>query len=192
HQRIHHCFPTRRSSDLTGYTGELGYELYFTGDESVAENMWEKIFEAGKEFDIQPAGLAARDTLRLEMGFCLYGNDIDKTTSPIEAGLGWITKFNKEFINSEALKKEKEEGPKRKLIGFELTEKGIPRQGYEITKDGKTIGKVTSGTMSPSLGKPIGMGYVETSYITPGTEISIQIRNKPVAAVIVKTPFYKK
>lgn len=174
----------------TGYTGSGGFELYCKNHQ--VEQIWKKVFEAGAEYGIKPIGLAARDTLRLEMGFCLYGNDIDKTTSPIEAGLGWITKFNKEFINSEALKKEKEEGPKRKLIGFELTEKGIPRQGYEITKDGKTIGKVTSGTMSPSLGKPIGMGYVETSYSTPGTEISIQIRNKPVAAVIVKTPFYKK
>ncbi len=174
----------------TGYTGSGGFELYCKNHQ--VEQIWKKVFEAGAEYGIKPIGLAARDTLRLEMGFCLYGNDIDKTTSPIEAGLGWITKFNKEFINSEALKKEKEEGPKRKLIGFELTEKGIPRQGYEITKDGKTIGKVTSGTMSPSLGKPIGMGYVETSYSTPGTEISIQIRNKPVAGVIVKTPFYKK
>lgn len=174
----------------TGYTGSGGFELYCKNHQ--VEQIWKKVFEAGSEYGIKPIGLAARDTLRLEMGFCLYGNDIDKTTSPIEAGLGWITKFNKEFINSEALKKEKEEGPKRKLIGFELTEKGIPRQGYEITKDGKTIGKVTSGTMSPSLGKPIGMGYVETSYSTPGTEISIQIRNKPVAGVIVKTPFYKK
>lgn len=174
----------------TGYTGSGGFELYCKNHQ--VEQIWKKVFEAGAEYGIKPIGLAARDTLRLEMGFCLYGNDIDKTTSPIEAGLGWITKFNKDFINSEALKKEKEEGPKRKLIGFELTEKGIPRQGYEITKDGKTIGKVTSGTMSPSLGKPIGMGYVETSYSTPGTEISIQIRNKPVAGVIVKTPFYKK
>jgi aminomethyltransferase len=175
----------------TGYTGSGGFELYCKNDQ--VEQIWEKVFEAGADFGIKPIGLAARDTLRLEMGFCLYGNDIDKSTSPLEAGLGWITKFSKDFVNSEALKKEKEEGSKRKLIGFELTEKGIPRQGYDITdKDGKPIGNVTSGTMSPSLGKAIGMGYVEISQSKPDTEIFIQIRNKPVAAVIVKTPFYKK
>src|SRR5690606_41620846 len=131
HQRIHHCFPTRRSSDLTGYTGELGYELYFTGDESVAENMWEKIFEAGKEFDIQPAGLAARDSLRLEMGFCLYGNDIDKTTNPLEAGLGWITKLTKpDFIGKEKLVEIKGKGLQRKLCGMVSDEKAFPRHGY--------------------------------------------------------------
>ena len=148
--------------------------------------------EAGKDYGIKPIGLAARDTLRLEMGFCLYGNDINDTTSPLEAGLGWITKFTKDFINSENLKKQKEEGVKRKLIGFELNERGIPRHDYEIVdKDGKNIGIVTSGTMAPSLNKGIGMGYVTTENSALGTEIFIQIRNKPVAATVVKTPFYK-
>ena len=148
--------------------------------------------EAGKDFGIKPIGLAARDTLRLEMGYCLYGNDINDTTSPLEAGLGWITKFTKDFINSENLKKQKEEGVKRKLIDFELNERGIPRHDYEIVdKEGKNIGIVTSGTMAPSLSKGIGMGYVTIENSAPGTEIFIQIRNKPVAATIVKTPFYK-
>ena len=137
--------------------------------------------------------MAARDTLRLEMGFCLYGNDIDETTSPLEAGLGWVTKFTKDFVNAENLKKQKEEGLKQKLIGFELVGKGIPRQGYEIVdKDGKVIGKVTSGTMAPSLGKGIGMGYVNIENSQVDTEIFIRIRKNDVAAKIVKTPFYKK
>jgi len=174
----------------TGYTGSGGFEIYCKNDQ--VEQVWNKVFEAGKTFGIKPIGLAARDTLRLEMGFCLYGNDIDETTSPMEAGLGWITKFTKDFINSENLKKEKEEGVKNKLIGFELKDRGIPRHDYEIAdKDGKIIGRVTSGTMAPSLNKGIGMGYVTTENSTPGTEIFIQIRNKPVAATIVKTPFYK-
>lgn len=174
----------------TGYTGSGGFEIYCKNDE--VEQVWNKVFEAGKDFGIKPIGLAARDTLRLEMGFCLYGNDIDDTTSPLEAGLGWITKFTKDFINSENLKKEKEAGVKNKLIGFELKERGIPRHDYQITdKDGKIIGRVTSGTMAPSLNKGIGMGYVTTENSTPGTEVFIQIRNKPVAATIVKTPFYK-
>ncbi|PHR12683.1 MAG: glycine cleavage system protein T [Aequorivita sp.] len=174
----------------TGYTGSGGFEIYCKNSE--VEQVWNKVMEAGKDFGIKPIGLAARDTLRLEMGFCLYGNDINDTTSPLEAGLGWITKFTKDFINSENLKKQKEEGVKRKLIGFELSERGIPRHDYEIVdKDGKKIGTVTSGTMAPSLNKGIGMGYVTTENSTPGTEIFIQIRNKPVAATIVKTPFYK-
>ena len=174
----------------TGYTGSGGFEIYCKNDE--VEQVWNKVFEAGKDFGIKPIGLAARDTLRLEMGFCLYGNDIDDTTSPLEAGLGWITKFTKDFINSENLKKEKEEGVKNKLIGFELKERGIPRHDYQITdKDGKIIGRVTSGTMAPSLNKGIGMGYVTAENSTPGTEVFILIRNKPVAATIVKTPFYK-
>lgn len=174
----------------TGYTGSGGFEIYCKNDE--VEQVWNKVFEAGKDFGIKPIGLAARDTLRLEMGFCLYGNDIDDTTSPLEAGLGWITKFTKDFINSENLKKEKEAGVKNKLIGFELKERGIPRHDYQITdKDGKIIGRVTSGTMAPSLNKGIGMGYVTSENSTPGTEVFIQIRNKPVAATIVKTPFYK-
>src|SRR5690554_2590879 len=145
----------------TGYTGSGGFEIYCKNDQ--VEQVWNKVFEAGKTFGIKPIGLAARDTLRLEMGFCLYGNDIDETTSPMEAGLGWITKFTKDFINSENLKKEKEEGVKNKLIGFELKDRGIPRHDYEIAdKDGKIIGRVTSGTMAPSLNKGIGMGYVTT------------------------------
>ncbi|WP_310992024.1 glycine cleavage system aminomethyltransferase GcvT [Aequorivita marina] len=174
----------------TGYTGSGGFEIYCKNSE--VEQVWNKVMEAGKEFGIKPIGLAARDTLRLEMGFCLYGNDIDETTSPLEARLGWITKFTKDFVNSENLKKQKEEGVKRKLIGFELTERGIPRQGYAILdQDGNNIGTVTSGTMAPSLGKPIGLGYVTIENSSPGTEVFIQIRKKPVAATIVKTPFYK-
>ncbi len=148
--------------------------------------------EAGKDFGIKPIGLAARDTLRLEMGFCLYGNDIDETTSPIEAKLGWITKFTKDFINSEALKKDTEEGPKRKLIAFELEERGIPRQGYEIEdEDGKVIGEVTSGTMSPSLENGIGLGYVPSEVAKFGNKIFIKVRKKSIPAVQVKLPFYK-
>lgn len=174
----------------TGYTGSGGFEIYCKNSE--VEQVWNKVMEAGKPFGIQPIGLAARDTLRLEMGFCLYGNDIDETTSPLEAGLGWITKFNKDFVNSENLKKQKEEGTKRKLIGFELKERGIPRHGYEIENaDGRAIGQVTSGTMAPSLGKGIGLGYVSVGHSAPDTEIFIKIRNKPVAATVVKTPFYK-
>jgi aminomethyltransferase len=174
----------------TGYTGSGGFEIYCKNNE--VEQVWNKVMEAGKNFGIKPIGLAARDTLRLEMGFCLYGNDINDTTSPLEAGLGWITKFTKDFTNSENLKKQKEEGVKRKLIGFELTERGIPRHDYEIVdKDGNNIGIVTSGTMAPSLNKGIGMGYVTTENSAPDTEIFIQIRNKPVAATVVKTPFYK-
>ena len=174
----------------TGYTGSGGFEIYCKNSE--VEQVWNKVMEAGKNFGIKPIGLAARDTLRLEMGFCLYGNDINDTTSPLEAGLGWITKFTKDFINSENLKKQKEEDVKRKLIGFELKERGIPRHDYEIVdKDGKNIGIVTSGTMAPSLNKGIGLGYVTTENSAPGSEIFIQIRNKPVAATVVKTPFSK-
>ena len=174
----------------TGYTGSGGFEIYCKNSE--VEQVWNNVMEAGKEFGIKPIGLAARDTLRLEMGFCLYGNDIDDETSPLEAGLGWITKFTKEFVNSDNLKREKEEGNKRKLIGFELKDRGIPRKDYEIVdKDGKNIGVVTSGTMAPSLNKGIGLGYVTVENSALGTEIFIQIRNKPVAATIVKTPFYK-
>ncbi|NEV93356.1 glycine cleavage system aminomethyltransferase GcvT [Psychroflexus sp. YR1-1] len=174
----------------TGYTGSGGFEIYFKNKD--AEQIWSAVLEAGKDFGIQPIGLAARDTLRLEMGMCLYGNDIDETTSPIEAKLGWITKFTKDFINAEALKQEKEEGPSRKLIAFEVIEKGIPRHGYDLLNtEGEAIGHVTSGTMSPSLKKAIGMGYVNTEYAKFGTEILIQIRKKQVKAVIVKPPFYK-
>ncbi|UYW02259.1 glycine cleavage system aminomethyltransferase GcvT [Flavobacterium agricola] len=175
----------------TGYTGSGGFEIYFKNED--AETIWNKVFEAGKAFDIKPIGLAARDTLRLEMGFCLYGNDIDETTSPLEAGLGWITKFDKEFTNSENLKKEKENGPKRKLIGFELLDRGIPRHGYEIVDaNGNVIGHVTSGTQAPSLNKGIGLGYVTTENAKVDTDIFIRIRKNDVPAKIVKTPFYKK
>jgi len=177
----------------TGYTGELGYELYFTGDEKTAENIWYKVFDAGKEFDIQPAGLAARDSLRLEMGFCLYGNDIDKTTNPLEAGLGWITKLSKtEFIGKEKLMEIKSRGSGRKLCGFISEEKVFPRPGYDIRSNGKTVGKLTSGTVSPVLNKPIALGYIEKEYAAEGNEISVDVRGKEVPAVVVKLPFIKK
>lgn len=175
----------------TGYTGSGGFEIYCKNDE--VEQIWNKVFKAGASFGIKPIGLAARDTLRLEMGFCLYGNDIDDTTSPLEAGLGWITKFTKDFVGSEQLKKQKEEGVNRKLVGFELVDRGIPRQGYEIVDaNGTIIGKVTSGTMAPSLGKGIGLGYVTTQNSKVDTDIFIKIRNNNVKAKVVKTPFYKK
>jgi len=175
----------------TGYTGSGGFEIYCKNSE--VEQVWHKVFEAGAAFGIKPIGLAARDTLRLEMGFCLYGNDINDTTSPIEAGLGWITKFTKDFTNSENLKKQKEAGVSRKLIGFELIERGIPRHDYEIVDaNGNNIGIVTSGTMAPSLGKGIGMGYVATEFAGVDSEIFIQIRNNKVKAKVVKMPFYKK
>jgi len=174
----------------TGYTGAGGFEVYFENEH--ADKMWEAIFNAGAEYGIKPIGLAARDTLRLEMGFCLYGNDIDDTTSPIEAGLGWITKFTKPFTNSEALQAQKEAGVTRKLIGFEMIDRGIPRHDYPIVDvDGNVIGKVTSGTQSPSLQKAIGMGYVAKEFAKEGTEIFIDIRNNKIKAKVVKFPFYK-
>jgi aminomethyltransferase len=174
----------------TGYTGSGGFEIYCKNSE--AEQIWNKVFEAGADYGIKPIGLAARDTLRLEMGYCLYGNDIDDTTSPIEAGLGWITKFNKDFTNSAALKEQKEKGVDKKLVAFELDKKGIPRQGYEILDDNNNpIGVVTSGTMSPSLKKGIGMGYVKKEHSKRDTKINIQIRKKNVPATIVRLPFYK-
>ena len=174
----------------TGYTGSGGFEIYCKNKD--VKHIWNSIFEAGNSFGIKPIGLAARDTLRLEMGYCLYGNDIDDNTSPIEAGLGWITKFSKSFTNSKNLQKQSKEGVKQKLIGFELLERGIPRKGYEIIDANElTIGEVTSGTMSPSLGKGIGMGYVKINHTAVGTPIGVKIRNKIVAAVVVKTPFYK-
>ncbi|MBL0742509.1 glycine cleavage system aminomethyltransferase GcvT [Chryseolinea lacunae] len=171
----------------TGYTGAGGFEIYVKNQ--YAEKVWNAIFEAGKEFDIKPIGLGARDTLRLEMGFCLYGNDIDDTTSPLEGGLGWITKFKKDFTNAAALKKQKEEGVTRKLVGFKMIDKGIPRHDYVI-KDasGATIGKVTSGTMSPLLGIGIGMGYVTTPNAGVGTEIFIDVRGRALKAQVSKTP----
>lgn len=175
----------------TGYTGSGGFEIYCKNAE--VEQIWNKVFEAGAPFGIKPIGLAARDTLRLEMGFCLYGNDINDSTSPLEAGLGWITKFNKDFVNSENLKKQKEEGVSRKLVGFELLERGIPRHDYEIVDaNGNNIGIVTSGTMAPSVGKGIGMGYVKTEHAAVDSKIYIQIRNNKVLAKVVKMPFYKK
>ena len=175
----------------TGYTGSGGFEIYCKNSE--VKQVWDKVFEAGASFGIKPIGLAARDTLRLEMGYCLYGNDINDHSSPIEAGLGWITKFTKPFTNSEALKLEKEQGPKRRLVGFELLERGIPRKDYIIEDaSGNEIGIVTSGTMAPSLGKGIGMGYVLSEHAAAGTEIRIAIRKQKVLATIVKPPFYKK
>lgn len=175
----------------TGYTGAGGFELYF--DNKHAVKIWNALMDAGKDEGIRPAGLGARDTLRLEMGFCLYGNDIDDTTSPLEAGLGWITKFTKEFTNSTALKAQKEAGVKNKLAGFEMVDKGIPRHDYEIT-DGKgnVIGRVTSGTQSPTLQKAIGMGYVPAELAGEGSEIYIRIRDKELKARVVKLPFIKK
>ena len=175
----------------TGYTGSGGFEIYFKNEDAVT--IWAKIFEAGAPFGIKPIGLAARDTLRLEMGFCLYGNDINDTTSPLEAGLGWITKFDKEFTNSENLKKQKEAGVSKKLVGFEMVDRGIPRHDYEIADaNGNVVGIVTSGTQSPSLGIAIGMGYVPTELSTPDSEIYIRIRNKDIKAKVVKMPFLKK
>ncbi len=174
----------------TGYTGAGGVEIYFEDKEGAADKIWDAIFEAGKGANIKPIGLGARDTLRLEMGFCLYGNDIDDTTSPLEAGLGWITKFTKDFTNRAHFEKQKADGVTKKLVGFEMTEKGIPRHHYEI-KDaaGNSIGHVTSGTQSPSLNKAIGMGYVNTAYAAIDTDIFISIRDKNVKAKVVKVPF---
>ena len=172
----------------TGYTGAGGFELYF--DKKDSEHIWNEVFRAGEPLGIKPIGLAARDTLRLEMGFCLYGNDIDDSTSPIEAGLGWITKFTKSFVNSENLATQKQNGVERKLVGFEMIERGIPRHDYEIVDvTGTVIGKVTSGTQSPSLQKGIGMGYVKTAFSKVGTEIFIKIRDNKVLARVVKMPF---
>jgi aminomethyltransferase len=174
----------------TGYTGSGGFEIYCKNEEVI--QIWDKVFEAGVDYGIKPIGLAARDTLRLEMGYCLYGNDIDDATSPIQAGLGWITKFTKDFVNAEALAKEKIDKPERCLVAFELNERGIPRNGYDIINgDGISIGNVTSGTMSPSLQKGIGMGYVPRMYAKVGTQIQIQVRKKAIPATIVKLPFYK-
>ena len=174
----------------TGYTGAGGFEIYCKNEE--ATQIWNRVFEAGAKYGIKPIGLAARDTLRLEMGYCLYGNDIDDTTSPLEAGLSWITKFTKDFVNHEALQREKVQKPTRKLVAFELDERGIPRQGYTIVdENGNNIGNVTSGTMSPSLQKGIGMGYVPAIIAKTGAKIYIQIRKKTIPATLIKLPFYK-
>jgi aminomethyltransferase len=175
----------------TGYTGSGGFEIYVKNED--VNQVWDKVFEAGAAFGIKPIGLAARDTLRLEMGFCLYGNDIDDTTSPLEAGLGWITKFTKEFTDSDFLKKQKEEGVKRKLVAFEMVDRGIPRHDYPIVDaNGTVIGKVTSGTMSPSMKLGIGLGYVTIENAALESEIFIEIREKGIKAKVVKLPFYKK
>jgi len=172
----------------TGYTGEPGFELYF--ENKYAEQIWEKVFEAGKEFDIEPIGLGARDSLRLEKKMCLYGNDIDQTTNPIEATLGWITKLdNDNFIGKEAILKIKEDGINRKLVAFVLKDSGFPRKDYEIFKDGDQIGQVTSGTVSPILEKGIGLGYVKKEHSKIDTEIEIKVRNKFISAKIIKPPF---
>lgn len=174
----------------TGYTGAGGYEIYFENKD--AHKIFEAVLNAGEKVGAKMAGLACRDTLRLEMGFCLYGNDINDTTSPLEAGLGWITKFSKDFVNADYLKKQKEDGVQKKLVGFELMERGIPRHDYAIVDAADhQIGVVTSGTQSPSLNKAIGMGYVQTAYAKPGTEIYISIRNKQIKAQVVSLPFYK-
>ena len=175
----------------TGYTGAGGFEIYF--DNEHAEKIWEAIFEAGKEFGIKPIGLGARDTLRLEMGFCLYGNDIDDTTSPIEAGLGWITKFTKDFTNRAAIEKQKTEGVSKKLVGFEMVDRGIPRHDYQIADGNRNIiGKVTSGTQSPTLNIALGMGYVNKEFAKSDSEIFIMIRDKAIKAKVCKIPFLKK
>jgi aminomethyltransferase len=175
----------------TGYTGSGGFEIYCKNSD--VEQVWDRAFEAGASFSIKPVGLAARDTLRLEMGFCLYGNDIDDTTSPIEAGLGWITKFTKDFIDSDLLKQQKENGVSRKLVAFEMIDRGIPRHDYRILdSEGNEIGKVTSGTMSPSMKLGIGLGYVTVPNNSLETEIFIEIREKGIKAKVVKLPFYKK
>ena len=174
----------------TGYTGAGGFEIYVKNEDS--KKVWAAIFDAGKSEGIKPIGLGARDTLRLEMGYCLYGNDIDDNTSPIEGGLGWITKFSKEFTNSSYLKAQKEKGVAKKLVGFEMIERGIPRGHYEICDiKGEKIGEVTSGTQSPTLGKGIGMGYIKTEYSKVGTEIFIKVRDKLIKAAIAKLPFVK-
>src|SRR5699024_9508719 len=174
----------------TGYTGAGGFEIYV--DSEHAREIWDAIFKAGEEYGIKPIGLGARDTLRLEMGFCLYGNDIDDTTSPLQAGLGWVTKFSKPFINHEKLKEEKEAGLTQKLIGFEIIDRGIARKDYPILNaQGEEIGIVTSGTQSPTLKKSIGMGYLKTEYAKEGTDIFISVRNKQLKAIVKKPPFIK-
>jgi aminomethyltransferase len=174
----------------TGYTGAGGVEIYFEDKDNAPAIIWNEIFRVGSPQGLRPIGLGARDTLRLEMGYCLYGNDIDDTTSPLEAGLGWITKFNKEFVAADVLKQQKEEGVKRKLVGFEMIDKGIPRHDYPITDAaGNQIGKVTSGTQSPSLGKAVGMGYVDVGHSKLDSEIFVSVRDKKLGAKVVKLPF---
>lgn len=175
----------------TGYTGAGGFEVYVPNH--LLEKAWNVVMEAGAPFGIKPCGLAARDTLRLEMGFCLYGNDIDETTSPIEAGLGWITKFTKSFIDSDRLKQQKEQGVTRKLVGFELVDRGIPRHGHTVLDaDGRVVGRVTSGTMGPTVQKPIGMAYVPASMSAPDTDIWVDVRGKVLKGRVVRIPFLQR
>jgi aminomethyltransferase len=174
----------------TGYTGAGGVEIYFEDKDDNADKIWTAIFQAGAAQGIKPVGLGARDTLRLEMGFCLYGNDIDDTTSPLEAGLGWITKFTKDFTAREIIEQQKKDGVQRKLVGFEMIDKGIPRHGYEIVDEaGNALGVVTSGTQSPSLGKAIGLGYVKRESASIGAEIHVKVRDKMLKARVAKIPF---
>lgn len=177
----------------TGYTGELGFELYFPSDPATGDRVWKAVMDAGKEFGIGPVGLGARDTLRLEMGYCLYGHDIDRTTNPLEAGLGWITRLEKDpFVGRDALLEIKRRGFPRRLVGFALEGKAFPRQGYPIQADGAAVGTVTSGTFSPTLGKGIGMGYVTTPHARPGAPLGIAIRGAQIPATVVPLPFVKK
>ncbi len=177
----------------TGYTGELGFELYFDSAASTAEAIWQAVMDAGRPFSIGPAGLGARDTLRLEMGFCLYGHDIDASTNPIEAGLGWITKIDKgPFLGREPIRAMKAQGPARKLVGFALEDKAFPRQGYALRKDARDVGTVTSGTFSPTLEKGIGMGYVRAESARPGTGLAVNVRGRDIPAVVVPLPFVTK
>ena len=174
----------------TGYTGAGGFEIYF--ENGMAVSIWDRIFSAGKDFGIKPIGLGARDTLRMEMGYCLYGNDIDETTTPLEAGLGWITKLNKEFVGSDYLRKQKAEGITKKLVGFEMIDRGIPRHGYELIHgNGNIIGRVTSGTQSPTLQTAIGMGYVSKEFSDTGTKIGVRIRDKSLTASVIQLPFIR-
>lgn len=177
----------------TGYTGELGFEIYFEPSPAMGKKVWDAVFAAGKEFGVAPVGLGARDTLRLEMGFCLYGNDIDQTTHPLEAGLGWITKLNKgDFVGKDPMMKAKEAGLKRKLVGLTLPERTIARHGFAITNNGSNIGTVTSGTFSPTLQKSIAMGYVGSSFAEPGSRVNVAIRGKDIPATVVTIPFVHK
>ena len=193
----HHTRGTIAGTEMiisrTGYTGELGFELYFSSDTNVGKHTWNAIFDTGKEFSIVPVGLGARDTLRLEMGFCLYGNDIDQSTNPLEAGLGWITKLEKgDFVGRNAIAKTKQEGLKRKLTGFTLPDRAVARHGYDIRSNGSNVGHVTSGTFSPSLQKGIALGYVPAEMSKPGQVIHVEIRGKEVPGAVVKLPFYQK
>jgi aminomethyltransferase len=177
----------------TGYTGELGFELYFDSNAAIGKKVWDAIFDAGKEFGIKPIGLGARDTLRLEMAYCLYGNDIDQTTNPLEAGLGWITKLNKgDFVGKSVIADVKESGLKRKLVGFNLSEKAVARHGYTMTAGGTEVGHVTSGTFSPTLERAIGLGYVNTGWNEVGKTVQVNCRGKEVAASVVNIPFVQK